>query len=327
MNISNIKIFSAILLVVLILGMFPATAYAASPSDVVIGNSYTLESGKILNNDLFVLGGSVNLMRSSTVTGSVILIGSSAQAAGTINGDLVVLGGTLNLAGTFVLNGDLINAGTVVNSDPGAQINGQINTNANTPYIILPGGTHIPNLNSNVDPIFKVVVFFLGLFLWALAAMLVAMFIPTHLTRTSQAALSQPLISGGLGLLTIIILPIILVLLAITICLIPVAIIGVFLLLLAWAFGLIALGLEIGKRISAMVKQNWHPAIAAGLGTLLLMTVLNGLQTIIPCIGWIPKALVGLLGLGAVMLTQFGRKPYNPTLSLPQESTGEALPS
>jgi hypothetical protein len=285
-----------------------------------------LESGKILNNDLFVLGGSANLMSGSTVTGSVILIGSSAQAAGMINGDLVVLGGTLNLAGTFVLNGDLITAGTVVNRDPSAQINGQINTNAVTPYIILPGGVHIPNLNSNVDPFFKVVGFFLGLFLWALAAMLVAMFIPTHLTRTSQTALSQPLISGGLGLLTIIILPIILVLLAITICLIPVSIIGLFLLLLAWAFGLIALGLEIGKRISAMVKQNWHPAIAAGLGTLLLMIILNGLQTIIPCIGWIPKALVGLLGLGAVLLTQFGRKLYNPNLSLPQESTGDALP-
>ena len=73
---------------------------------------------------------------------------------------------------------------------------------------------------------FKVGGYFLGVILWALVAMLVAMFLPAHLTRTSETALSQPLLSGGLGVLTIIIVPIVLVLLAITICLSPVAFIG-----------------------------------------------------------------------------------------------------
>jgi hypothetical protein len=323
----NLKIFSVILITVLALGMFPVTALAYSQSAVVIGSSYTLESGQSLNDDLFILGGSVNLMNGSTINGNVILIGGNVQAAGTINGNFTVLGGTLKLAGTFLLNGNLTSAGTIIDRDPAAQIRGQINTNINTPYIILPGGTRIPNLNSNIDPFFKVVGFFFSLFLWALAAMLAAMFITPHMTRVSQTALSQPLLSGGLGLLTIIILPIILVLLAITICLIPVALIGAFLLILAWAFGMIALGLEIGKRIGAAFKHEWHSAIAAGLGTLVLMTILNTLQTIVPCIGWIPKALVGFLGLGAVLLTQLGTKPYIQSSSLPVESSGGALPS
>jgi hypothetical protein len=321
------RVKSAILISMLVLGLFPVTAFAASQSDVVIGNSYTLESGETLNDDLFILGGNVNLKSGSTINGSVILIGGSVQAAGTINGDITVLGGTLKLVGTFILNGNLTSAGTVIDRDPGAQIKGQINTNVNSPYIILPWGTRIPNLNSNVDPFFKVVSFFLGLFLWALAAMLAAMFISPHMTRISQTALSQPLISGGLGLLTVIVLPVILVLLAITICLIPIAIIGVFLLILSWAFGMISLGLEVGKRIGTAFKKEWHPAIAAGLGTLLLMTILNGLHLVIPCIGLIPKALVGFMGLGAVLLTQFGMKPYNRSLSLPQEASGGALPS
>jgi hypothetical protein len=311
----NLKVLSAILLTTLIVGVFPVKAFAASQPDVVIGNSYTLESGKMLNDDLFILGGTVNLMVGSTITGNVFILGGSVQAAGTINGNITVFGGTLNLASTFVLNGNLTSAGTAINRDPGAQINGQINTSGNNPIVVIPGGTRIPILNSNFDPFLRVVGFFLRLFLWALAAMVVAMFIPTHLARTSQTALSQPLISGGLGLLTVIIVPIILVLLAITICLIPVSLIGIFILVIAWAFGLIALGLEVGKRISAMFKQEWHPAIAAGLGTLLLMCVLSGLEAIIPCIGWIPKALVGFLGLGAVLLTQFGMKAYNPSLA------------
>jgi hypothetical protein len=321
------KILSAVILATLIMGVFPVTAFAASPADVVIGNSYTLESGKTLNDDLFILGGSVNLMNGSTINGSVFLIGGSVQAAGRINGDITVLGGSLNLASTFALSGNLTSAGTVVNRDPGAQINGQVLTGENAPFIVIPGEIRIPNLNNNINPFLKVVGFFLRLFLWTLVAMVVAMFIPAQLTRTSQTALSQPLISGGLGLLTIIIVPIILVLLAITICLIPVSLIGALLLVIAWAFGLIALGLEVGRRIGTMFKQEWHPAIAAGLGTLLLMCVLSGLEAIIPCIGWIPKTLVGFLGLGAVLLTQFGMKPYNSTMSLPEGESGTAHPS
>ena len=321
------KGLTALLLAVIILGLLPISAYAASPADVVIGNSYTLESGESLNEDLFIIGGSVDLMRGSTINGNVTLIGGSLNAAGIMYGNLTVLGGTLNLASTLILSGDLTTAGASVNRDPQAQINGQINSGENAPYLFLPGGLRLPDLSSNNNPFLKVGGFFLRLFLWALVAMVVAMFIPTYLTRTSQTAILQPLISGGLGLLTIIIVPILLVLLAITICLIPVAILGAFLLAIAWAFGLVAFGLEVGKRISLMLKQDWHPAISAGLGTLCIMLVLSGLEAIVPCIGWIPKALVGFVGLGAVLLTQFGMKPYPPSLSLPAESSGGTLPA
>jgi hypothetical protein len=327
MNRNKQKVILAMLISVLVLGLLPITAYAASPGDVVIGNNYTLESGKVLYDDLFILGGNVYLLNGSTVYGNIILIGGNLNASGTVNGDIIVFGGTVNLSSTFVLNGDLTSAGASVNRDPAAQINGQINSGKTTPYLILPGGMRLSNITSYTHPFFHLISFFLGLFLWALVAMIVAMFIPTHLARTSQTALSQAIISGGLGLLTIIIAPIVLILLAITICLLPVAIIGVVLLIIAWAFGLIALGLEVGTRVSAMFKQDWHPAITAGVGTLLLMAVLNGLDTLIPCLGWIPKLLVGFIGLGAVLLTQFGTKPYNPHPSLPEDSSGGALPA
>ncbi len=321
----NLKLVSAILFSAILLAAFPIAALAASPSDVVIGNSYTLESGQTLSTDLFVLGGNVNLKEGSTVTGNVLILGGTAQAAGTINGDLTVLGGTLSLADSFILKGNLNYAGTVLNRAPGAQINGQVNTSTNAPYFVFPGGTRIPMFNSYANPFFTVGGYFLGLFLWALVAMLVAMFIPTHLTRTTETALSQPLLSGGLGILTVIIVPIVVVLLTITICLIPVAFIGAVLLIVAWVFGLIALGLEVGKRISLAFKHEWHPGITAGLGTLVLMAILNGIA-FIPCVGWIPKALVGAVGLGAVLLTQFGRKPYIRSLSVPPTSTGDVLP-
>ncbi len=321
----NLKLVSAILLAALLFAVFPITAFAASPNDVVIGNNYTLAAGQTLNTDLFVVGGSVNLMQGSTVTGNVLLIGGSALLDGTIHGNLTVLGGSVTLADTFILNGNLSYAGTVLNRAPGAQINGTVNTTVNVPYFVVPGGTRIPMFDTTVNPFFRVGGYFLGIFLWALVAMLVAMFLPTHMTRTSETALSQPLLSGGLGILTIIIAPIILVLLTITICLIPVAFIGTVLLIVAWVFGLISLGLEVGKRISLAFKHQWHPAVAAGLGTLVLMAILNGIN-LIPCVGWIPLVLVGLVSLGAVLLTQFGRKPYVRSLTVPPPDTGEVLP-
>lgn len=322
----NTKILSAVLLALLFLGSFPITAFAAPQSTVVIGNSYTLDSGKTLNDGLFILGGNVNLMSGSTVNGNVILMGGSAQAAGSINGNMIVVGGTLNLASSFVMNGNLTTGGTVVNRDPGAKITGQVNINETGSRIVIPGQVQIPNITTNPNPFFKVVGFFLRLFLWTLLAMVLAMFLPNHLARISQTTLTQPLLSGGLGVLTILIVPIILVLLAITICLIPVSLVGAFLLIIAWVYGLIAIGYELGKRISGMAKQEWHPAISTGLGTLLLMAVLSGIEALIPCVGWVPKVLVALVGLGAVLLTQFGTKEYIPTQSIPAGSSTGSLP-
>ncbi len=322
----NAKLVISILIAVLLLGVFPMTALAAQPGAVVVGNSYTLESGQVLNDSLFVLGGTVSLMNGSTINGNVILIGGSAQAAGIIHGSLTVLGGTVNLSSTFVLDGNLTTAGTVVNRAAGAQINGQINSNGTNPIVVIPGQVQIPNLNYSLNPFLKVLGFFLRLFLWTLAAMILAMFIPNHLGRAAQTAISQPLLSGGLGLLTVVVVVVLAILLGITICLLPISVIAILLLIIAWCFGLITLGFEVGKRISATSKTPWHPALSAGLGTLLLIAVLNGVSALVPCVGWVPKVLVGLLGLGAVLLTQFGTKDYIPTPSLPVATPTDTLP-
>jgi hypothetical protein len=327
MNRHHLKVFSAILLSTLFLSFIPGTALAASAAAVVIGNNYTLDSGETLNDNLFVLGGSVDLLAGSTVNGNVVLIGGSVQASGTIIGNVTVLGGTLNLGSTFILKGNLTNAGTAINRNPGAQIFGEVNTIQNAPYFTIPGQVTIPAFNRDLNPFYRVVSFFFRLFLWTLIAMVVAMFFPNQLTHISQTAIQQPLISGGMGLLTVIIVPIVLVLLAITICLIPVSLLGVLVLVIAWAAGLISLGYELGKRIGVMIKQEWHPAILTGLGTLALMLVLSGVEVIVPCVGWIPKALVGLVGLGAVLLTQGGMKPYMPNQNQPRLESGNATPS
>jgi hypothetical protein len=326
MNRFKWKVCLAFIVVAIFVGLIPTTAYAASSPDVVIGNSYTLEGGKVLDDDLLIVGGSVNLLFNSVVNGNIILVGGSLDAAGIVNGDVTILGGAAKLENSLLLNGNLTTAGASVSREPEAKITGQIFTGENTPSIILPGGIRLDNLASNRNPIISVAGFFLRLFLWVMLAMVAALLIPIHLTRVTQTAFSEPLISWIFGLLTAIVVPIVMVLIAFTICLIPISILGLFLLAIAWAFGLIALGFELGKRISALFKQEWHPVITAGAGTLVLMTILNGLEALIPCVGLAPKVLIGLLGLGAVLLTQFGIKPYTSKPNLPRQSPTGALP-
>ena len=68
--------------------------------------------------------------------------------------------------------------------------------------------------------------------------------------------------------------------------------------------------------------MSLEPAPAAGLGTLLVWAVANGIA-FIPCVGWLAPLVVGAVGLGGVLLTRFGRKDY-PTLA---PSAEVALPT
>ena len=64
-----------------------------------------------------------------------------------------------------------------------------------------------------------------------------------------------------------------------------------------------------------MLNQEWAPAIAAGVGTLVLYFVSAGFAQIVPCVGGLPRAVIGLWGMGAVMMTYFGTRDYqNPPM-------------
>ncbi len=142
--------------------------------------------------------------------------------------------------------------------------------------------------------------------LWALLALLVVLAAPVRIRRTADAIIARPVEAGGLGLLTVLIVPLLLALVAITICGIPFTLAGALVLVIAWGLGVVAMGYETGRRLTGLGKQDVAPAVSAGLGTFLLTLVMNGVGAVIPCIGWLVPALVGSVGLGAVMLTRFG---------------------
>jgi hypothetical protein len=309
--------FALAMLVTLALLAIPTSALAAGRLDgqVILGDTFTLASGETVHGDLLIIGGVVTLEEGSLVEGDVVLLGGTLSVDGTIEGDLAAMGGTVSLGSHALIRGSLTRMGAVISRSAGAVVEGQELDRQvfDLPRIDIPylGPTIVPfhwwswTLSIWTQILWVVVR---SLLMGALAVLIVMVW-PEQATRVARAMADQPILSGGLGMLSLIVIPLILLALAITFCLLPVAVFGFVVFGAAIAFGVIALGLEFGKRMGHMFMKDYHPAAAAGLGTLFLALVAGGIG-MIDCIGWVAPFLVFSLGLGGVILTRFGTRLY-----------------
>lgn len=328
------------LLFALFLPFQTASAGGLTDGQIIFGSNFTLASGETLSGDLVVLGGSVTVEAGAHVIGDIVLFGGSLTIAGEVTGDLVLVGGSGLLKSSAVVEGDLNTVGGSYQTESGARIVGSVNNFASPPSISydLPSQITVPvvpnvpaNLSQTIRSSFNFNPFtdFAWLLLksmgWAALAALVMMFFENHTRRVSRAAMHQPIIGGSIGLLTILVVVVLSVILSITIILIPVAMIGVLILAFAIAFGWLAIGLEVGQRMAVALHQDWPLPLSAALGTFVLNFVANGIG-FIPCIGWLVPFVIGLLGLGAVLLSRFGTQVYPLIENLPVGPENPDLP-
>lgn len=314
------KAFKIVIPFLLLLALvIPTTAYASGLEDgrVVIGGTYTLETGQSLTGDLVVIGGSATTQPGSHVIGGVALIGGILDLAGEVDKDVFALGGIVTLQPTAVIHGDLITIGAVVNRAEGARVEGQVTEGAfeegfdlTIPGLILP--TEIDRFEvplrwglSPLNVFFNIGWSILKALLMAGLAVLVVMFWPERTARVARSAMAQPVPAFLLGAVTVFFGGTLIVVLAITICLSPVSLIGAIVLAAGLILGWVALGLEIGWRMAQSFKRDWHPATQAGVGTLVLSLVVYAVG-VIPCLGFFFGVILWMLGLGAVILTRFG---------------------
>ena len=305
-------------LTVVALLAFPTTVLAAGLSDgkIVVGGTYTLKSGEVLGGDLLVIGGAATLEPGSEVTGTVALIGGVIDVAGTIDGDLAAIGGAANLAATAVVHGDVVTIGSSIRRADGAVVEGQVSAgdfegplDLRIPNLTMPPAPNFDVFYSPFSWTLEIGWYFLRAFLYAALAVLVVMFWPLRTGRVAQTAIAQPVIAGALGLITFLVAIPVVVFLVLTICLSPLAFLGVLVLVVAYVLGWIAIGLEVGQRLAAAFRQDWSLAVSAGVGTLVLTLVMYAID-FIPCVGFLAPVVTYCLGLGAVMLTRFGGQDY-----------------
>lgn len=288
----------------------PARAQDLECDKFVIGDRFTLKEGETLPANLCALGGVIHLMPDSRIDGNVYLAGGQVKIEGVITGDLNTLGAQVTFSETGMVEGDVNLLGSGSSGVEKAYVLGEINQNG---WLAIPT---IPTMNT-WGPVVSFDHFLWGLlwlplrsFLWAALAILVLLFAPNFVARVQHSAMKEPVLSGGVGLASSIVVITVMVILAITIVCIPFSFLLGLAFILAWALGLISLGLEVGQRLAGMAKQDWAPAVSAGLGVFILTLVLNGIDFAVPWVGFLPKILVSIVGLGAVILTRFGTHSY-----------------
>ncbi|MDR3574093.1 MAG: polymer-forming cytoskeletal protein [Anaerolineaceae bacterium] len=311
-----------LILLFFILG-FPASAFAQTPTNpndqVVLGGTFRLTATQTLNGDLLIIGGTATLDPGSVVNGDVSLTGGTLDARGTISGNINAMGGVITVGDTAVVHGDINSLGAAFNRSAKAQIDGKVNTEAsgnllfNIPRTLaFPRLAAAPALSLDFSPIWKMFWAIFQALAIAALAVLVTMFIANPTQRVAESIVTEPAAASGIGCLTLIVAPALIALLAITLILIPVSLVGILVLAIAILFGWIAVGLEVGNRLAGLFKAQWAIPVAAGLGTLVITLVANILN-IVPCIGWVIPALVAMLGLGGVLVSQFGTRTYSST--------------
>ena len=317
-KINRIFVIAAILVALLVT---PITALAQTPTpeptktisgdQVVIANTYRLTSSDELIGNLAVIGGTATLDEGSTMTGDVFLTGGTLTVSGTVNGDFIAIGGAVNIEDTADINGNISLIGATIKKSPLAEINGEITEQSPKFFdfnLSDPKAINFP-FTAKTSILTKMLQASLQALAMAALAVILGLLLPNQIKRVADTISKEPLVTGGVGLLTIVVAPIILVLLTITVILIPVTLLGSLLVGLAILFGWIAIGYEIGQRLSVLFKTTWHPSIAAGIGVLLLGLV-TGFATLIPCVGWLIGVIVAILGLGAVVISRFGSSKY-----------------
>jgi hypothetical protein len=97
---------------------------------------------------------------------------------------------------------------------------------------------------------------------------------------------------------------------AFTILLIPVTVLGLIVGGALIAYGLIACGFILG-RILTRWRPDLSPSLAAFSGTFLFMASME-IVTIVPVVGGLLPLLLAVAGLGAVLLTRLGRQRFVP---------------
>jgi hypothetical protein len=275
-----------------------------SGSLVTRGN-HRIESGDVVAGELLVLNGEIVIEEGAQVTGSIYQLGGTVQADGEIGRDLDILGGSLSLGPHARVAGNLNEGGGKVERSPEATISGKERTSADLPEV-LPLWSQQSLGDRLLQSVYRAL-------LMAVLAFLAVHLVGNPVARVTQAAVGFPVAAGSLGMLAGIVGLVLLVFMAFTIILIPMSALVLLMLAAASAYGLLALGSAFGRRLASVLRWDAPPALAAALGTLLLV-LLSDACAFFPVVGALVSISIVSVGLGAVLLTRFGAQGFVPEM-------------
>lgn len=236
-----------------------------------------------VNGQLTGTSGNLFVGEGSNVAGGIEYASGNAIIDGTVGGDVSMGAGAITLGDNAVVEGDFTYDADSFDRADGAQISGQV---VRDPSLVAAPNVGVP------AGAFSIYSFLVNLLFGALLLLL----FPVFTFGLAERVEDHPVVSGGVGLLALILVPLALLLLTITIIGIPLAFLGgllfAFVLWAAYVLGSYAVGAWL---ISIADSHNRWLALFVGL---LAVAIVN----LVPFVGGLVNFLVVLLGLGAFAL-------------------------
>lgn len=257
-----------------------------------------------VGHNVTLAGGSVRIAPTGRVEGNAYLAGGEVVIDGEVLGSVRASAGTVRILGTVTGPVELSADRVVVG--PGAHLAARLTHSSPKPADVAPGaridGTiaHQPvsTVGSWVGRILKIVTFLVT------GAFFVALF-PRTLQDLRDTLRERPWPTMGLGLAALVVVPIVLVLLAVTLLGLPLALIGAALFAGALYVARTGAAVWLGDRV-----LGGDPGRGARVTAFLLGGVLLLLAGLLPWVGWAITLLATLAGLGAaakLLLLQWRR--------------------
>lgn len=261
---------------------------------VAVGDDVVVTDGQVVRGDTVALGGNVIVEAGGVVEGNVVAMDGDIWVDGTVQENALSFGGVVSIGEDGVVNGQTFMLGR-------------------RGIRMLP--FHIQSVRDAVRerPGHIIAASVSAVVVGALAALL-AMLTPTPLEHVRRAIVDAPIISGVIGLLSLVVGSLASTIMTVTCIFIPLAIIIGALFAIGMFMGWAALGILVGNMFLrvAGVDTNRFPWTAALLGAMVLTFAVR-ITGILPGGNAISAALGTLalsVGLGAVALTRFGSRAH-----------------
>lgn len=322
------------LFLALVLTVWSVVGVAAAPpvnssSDggtVLIGQDWTLPAGETYRGDVVIVSGDATVEEGATLIGDLAVVSGDATVRGTVQGDVAVVSGDVFLGAKSVVTGDVSFVSGELTRETGSVVQGDIvYGNISVPLQGVPvnvwpqmfqalrwAGTFAPPQPGTPEWFFARLMNFIGTivgaFFTAIVTAAVAAFLaavwPEPLRRVSDTIQKAPVPDFLVGLVVAIAALVLGILFVITICLSPFGLLLIFGLVAAWLMGWAAVGIIVGQRLwDALNQPQTSDVLPAAVGTFLVSLI-----SAVPCVGTLFGLIVGMVGLGAVVLSYFGTR-------------------
>lgn len=255
------------------------------------GSNARIEANETVR-DVTVFGGNVDVY--GTVTGDLSVFGGNVhvRSGARVAGDASVMGGNLDLDDGATVEKDISVLGGSVHRSPGAKVGGSVHENAKKD-LDLRLGTHgddasfLGRLGHRLTNM--AILFVFGTILLALAS--------TRMESMSVEIAARPMRTFALGVVSFFGAIVAAVVLCVTIIGIPIAAVGALLAVFGGYAGAAAALTTFGAAILRHRTPNPYAHLAFGCVVLFLVGL-------IPAVGGFVTAIVGALGLGALLATR-----------------------